>query len=1039
MMKLIKNKNIILLVLLVVIMVPGTTPLIISELNNGNKDNPKLSDPDIIINSPENTVYTIPMEGYYPGTYGFEDEEDSTSGVELKFLDHNTYPACEVVSSMDGHNKVLKLTSDANWRSIYDMVNDKSEGTVEWWVRTPISYVSHRLILYDGATQGIIIYFHNDGNIYEHDGSAAAFTTYEADTWTHVRVDFECLDEGEGNGYQKLQHDTYYVYINGEKFGPFEFKNGVSAIDKVFFDTGGASNTRYIDAVSYSWDISYDPGDNRYEGLLLEFEPESYSSMSYSLDGGIDITISGDTVIPWPDSGLHNIVVIGDSETSEPRYFTIDNQIDIISPLDITYTESLINGYYPATYGFEAEPHTQTGTDIDFLDDYFGDNPQYESYYDIRVLDGPYNEHNKILHVRDSQGGLKTWGVHQFDNPPVSGTIDFWLYMNDGGSGGSTYRRQEIHFRKANNDIAFRARLRLMTAKVEFWDGSNWEEFADCEDETWYHHSITFDCEAGKYKWRIKAADGTPVGMISDISFENEMTSLDELFITTLTADYKGHTKWDAFGFSWEENYYVGENEREGIIISYDSNISLDQVFYKLDNDPLLDFSKQAVLSVYNGGDHSLRLIGKDSGGSTYYSDIVQYSCEPDGWHSKTLVGAKTEEIEGQFYDRRFPYNDPGRLGFEIQTTGAFMQNPIISFKIAKTYQTLTAQYVRAYIDNQMVLEELVGLDFEPFEVEIEVEGLRTRIGHQIFIEVEDLTSYHWNTKCKLEYLRISRLEFWDLSDPPYDDKMDIYTPFQSWYNGDNDGAFLSIQTHHQSPYTNGKLSASPAFFSTAVTVLNNPDRDYIHENNEYYVYHDYYYIHSVTLQLRVVRPNGHYLDFPNPVQLGFHLCKQAYDYQSDSKDEMDMTLIFINLAVFVIDVYDLLEWVDEIWQIYNMLIDLFGLLETKGSGEPGVYEAPGESHAYQGWWETGYTQPLEPFTYGLEPNPFLNDFSMVLDWHTEEFFDEEFGPYQIEMTYLVDFWLFTDRQGQPAHRHTLFVEPAFTETYTSYVNFIYY
>ncbi|MHA1375190.1 MAG: hypothetical protein ACTSR7_12965 [Promethearchaeota archaeon] len=149
--------------------------------------------------------YVFLNPGDYISPHSFDNELEGTSGTDIDFVDANNYPTCEIVSDIDDHKKALKLTSDGNWRSMYDTISEQDSGTLEWWVRAPISYCSHRLILYDGATQGVIIYFHNDGKIYEHDGSTDDFTTYEANTWTHVRVDFEC---GSG-AYKGLTADKF--------------------------------------------------------------------------------------------------------------------------------------------------------------------------------------------------------------------------------------------------------------------------------------------------------------------------------------------------------------------------------------------------------------------------------------------------------------------------------------------------------------------------------------------------------------------------------------------------------------------------------------------------------------------------------------------------------------------------------------------------------------------------------------------------------------------------------------------------------------
>ena len=148
----------------------------------------------------------------------------------------------------------------------------------------------------------------------------------------------------------------------------------------------------------------------------------------------------------------------------------------------------------------------------------------------------------------------------------------------DDGTGGSANRRQYIQFRKTDNTVAFQAKLRLMTAKLEYYNGTSWVEFADCDDSTWYHHSITFDCDSDDYTWIVSYSNGTELAKIEDIDFENGMTTLDEIYIGTTVSDYRGNSRWDGFGFTWEgynigDNLYPGNN---GVICT--SHFSLDGI-----------------------------------------------------------------------------------------------------------------------------------------------------------------------------------------------------------------------------------------------------------------------------------------------------------------------------------------------------------------------------------------------------------------------------------------------------------------------------
>ncbi|KKM22379.1 hypothetical protein LCGC14_1625940, partial [marine sediment metagenome] len=197
---------------------------------------------------------------HYPATYSFENLADYTSGTDIDFVDYNSYSVAQIIPGIDGHNKVLELTSNTNWNSIYDDFTDQIGGTIEWWVKTPQTYYSSRLILYgdNGATQVLWFYFHDTGYIrVKSGGSNVNVVTYTPNTWIHMRVDF--------NSFLGL----FFLYIkkpyeNEVEYGPYGYINSVSAIDRAHFDSGGGSNIRYLDAIAYSWTPGYTIGDNLY-------------------------------------------------------------------------------------------------------------------------------------------------------------------------------------------------------------------------------------------------------------------------------------------------------------------------------------------------------------------------------------------------------------------------------------------------------------------------------------------------------------------------------------------------------------------------------------------------------------------------------------------------------------------------------------------------------------------------------------------------------------------------------------------------------
>jgi len=169
----------------------------------------------INIITPENKTYTQPMSGYYPGTYGFENEEDNDLGTEVAFItryesDHSDAYA-RIEDNIYGRNNVLKFydaatTNNYNFYAYHDFPTKIPYGTIEFWV---LNYSGDRLGIYyhfsnsSGAdyisvdTFNSLFYIIIDGDnnglvkIQTGNGERSWSDLYSDDTWHHIRIDFE--------------------------------------------------------------------------------------------------------------------------------------------------------------------------------------------------------------------------------------------------------------------------------------------------------------------------------------------------------------------------------------------------------------------------------------------------------------------------------------------------------------------------------------------------------------------------------------------------------------------------------------------------------------------------------------------------------------------------------------------------------------------------------------------------------------------------------------------------------------------------------
>ena len=105
--------------------------------NLDNFFNPNVSAiQDITIITPENKTYTTPMSGYYPATYGFENDEDG-SNPENWLSTEQSGCSIEVIDEWDGHKKVVSIedTSSSNQAYIRQVFTQpRLSGTIEFYV-----------------------------------------------------------------------------------------------------------------------------------------------------------------------------------------------------------------------------------------------------------------------------------------------------------------------------------------------------------------------------------------------------------------------------------------------------------------------------------------------------------------------------------------------------------------------------------------------------------------------------------------------------------------------------------------------------------------------------------------------------------------------------------------------------------------------------------------------------------------------------------------------------------------------------------------
>lgn len=301
-----------------------------------NLETPKSSAGEITIITPENKTYIEPMSGFYPATYGFENDDNHPTG----WITYEGGGTVNVINEVGNHKKVLELHSDAVTDSLnaYIDFNEQEYGTVEFWLRSDDVTKDTTFQLFNSGTgHGICTVMLSNDRIRYFDGSFQT-TSYIPlnNTWYYFRIDFETTN----GGYEGLSQWRWKFYYSGDDvwLDDLSFTNNEKP-SRTYLNSYWADTNYdlYFDAIGYSWNPDYNIGDNLNEGLLLSYDnTTALDWQGFSLDGMTNKTILGNTTIPMPSDGTHSIQVFGNDTMgtmyqSDVSHFTVNT-----SPLEIT-------------------------------------------------------------------------------------------------------------------------------------------------------------------------------------------------------------------------------------------------------------------------------------------------------------------------------------------------------------------------------------------------------------------------------------------------------------------------------------------------------------------------------------------------------------------------------------------------------------------------------------------------------------------------------------------------------------------------------
>ncbi len=588
--------------------------------------------------TPENKTYGVPMDGYFPGTFGFENDK---LGESQPMLFSNIYQGDSngsVIEELDGHKKIFNITdNDPGVAMILQKFSDagfenQTYGTIEYWFRVqPGNNLQNTEIRlhWDHNPSSAAINIRVYGALQQWQYWSGAWIQIpnipdpSNNTWHHIRIQFRCLG---ADSYLGLNENQFEIVIDGISSGSLDFSQ--SATEIAMFEpthtqpSGYLDNYNYIDAIGYSWDPNYNIGDNLDEGLLLHFETDvNFDWIGYSLDQSTNKTILGNTTICYPTNGLHSIQIfendsVGTLYSSGLRYFSVEEPIILLTPEEKTYSEPM-RGYYPATYGFECDED--------------GEQPKgWIIQYNAGTIEviSELNHSKKILRLNDSDGGIPSRIYNNFTSKD-NGTIEFWIQQDELGNDG--HRGQITGY--GNGLELFR--VKMVGPKDN--DSAKWQVRDDGADinitgaptpqnRTWYHIRIDFEHTIGAYEGLGQNQyyvwiNGVPYG---PYNFTNN-EALDQIFLHTYSYGENYSTYYDALGYSWDPNYNIGDNLEEGLLLTYENYTNIDWIGYSLDGNMNKTISGNTSIKFPDEGLHTIQIFCNNTQGKAFQTDICNF------------------------------------------------------------------------------------------------------------------------------------------------------------------------------------------------------------------------------------------------------------------------------------------------------------------------------------------------------------------------------------------------------------------------------
>ena len=304
------------------------------------------------------------------------------------------------------------------------------------------------------------------------------------------------------------------------------------------------------------------------------------------------------------------IKISTDDSNIRSRPITSGPEINITSPEENTTYISPSSGYYPATYNFE--------------NDAIGSKPAGWTFGEsggVVSIISELEEHKKIIQLNDTStasGDTGTVYARQDFGARSNGTIEFWVHVSKLDQYLGIYIHQ---FGSPEGNSIYIGMG--SDGNIQYHDGT-WHIIDSYSPNQWQHVKITFDCADNWHIWR----NGISIDNGAGYSFWNSPADLR--FLTFKTGSTStSYAYVDSVGYSWDSNYDLGDNYKEGLLLNYTYLFAnpADWFGYSLDGTANKTIIGNKTIPVPSNGNHTIQVFGNETiTGTMYNSEIINFT-----------------------------------------------------------------------------------------------------------------------------------------------------------------------------------------------------------------------------------------------------------------------------------------------------------------------------------------------------------------------------------------------------------------------------